>query len=187
MQSRVCHTARRHAAARTCRARLLSSGARRTRNSLLPTLAVTSPPALPYGPRTPRVRHFLQRLARQPAIGWLSAARAYADRRDTPAVRRADRALGQAIDMHDRARERDALVGPVLQMARSAVPAAAGEGDDGDMLERLAEPALAAALALLVEDLLSAEHVAALYAPFAHAIPLDALPALDEEGSAPAP
>ena len=129
------------------------------------------------------MRHFLQRLARQPAIAWLAAARQYAERRDTPTVRRADRALGQVIDGHGRARERDALVGPVLQMARSAVPAPMGESDDDETLERMAEPALAAALALLVEDLLAAEHVAALYAPFAQAIPLDTLPPLDDAGA----
>lgn len=143
---------------------------------------MTSPSALPYGPRTPRVRHFLQRLARQPAIAWLAAARQYAERRDTPIVRRADRALGQVIDGHGRTRERDALVGPVLQMARTAVPAPMGEGDD-ETLERMAEPALAAVLALLVEDLLAAEHVAALYAPFAQAIPLETLPTLDHPGA----
>jgi hypothetical protein len=140
---------------------------------------VTSPPAAPYGPRTPRVRHFLQRLARQPAVVWLAAARLFAAQRDTPALRRADRALGQAVDRHGRARERDALVGPVVQMARRAVPAGMGEADDEALLERLAEPALAAALALLVEDVLATEHVAALYAPFAEAVPRDELPPLD--------
>ncbi|HEY0970919.1 MAG TPA: hypothetical protein VGE02_08115 [Gemmatimonadales bacterium] len=122
------------------------------------------------------MRHFLQRLANQPAVVWLAAARRYEDRRDDAAMRRADRALGEAVEAYARQRERDALVGPVLQLARRAVPAALDGDDDLATIERLAEPALAAALALLAEDLLAAEQVETLYSAFATVVPLAELP-----------
>lgn len=138
----------------------------------------THPPLVPYGPRTARVRHFLVQLARQPAVVWLAAARHYEVHRNDDAMRRADRALGHAVEAYARERERDALVGPVLQLARRAVPAPIDGGDDIETMERLAEPALAAALALLVEDLLTAEQVETLYAAFADVVPLADLPPL---------
>ncbi|HEX6631729.1 MAG TPA: hypothetical protein VF048_11600 [Gemmatimonadaceae bacterium] len=59
-----------------------------------------------------------------------------------------------------------------MQIAeRAAAPLA----DDAEAVERLAEPALAAALALLVSDQLDATHVDTLYGPFAGAIPRDTL------------
>lgn len=125
----------------------------------------------PYGPRTPQLRHFLQRLAAQPAVVWLAAARRWADAAADVRVQRADRALGDAIARLGRETERDALVGPILQLARRAAAFPAGD-DDVAHVERLAEPALAAALALLVADALPASHVERLYAPFADAIPL---------------
>jgi hypothetical protein len=135
-----------------------------------------SPPAsLPYGPQTARIRHFLQRLAAQPAMVWLAAARHADHARDDAALRLADRALGDAIARLGREHERDALVGPILQMARRAAATAAVEDDDAG-IERLAEPALAAALALLVADALPPEHVQALYGPWAGVIPFAAEP-----------
>jgi hypothetical protein len=132
---------------------------------------VSEPVSLPYGPRTPQLRHFLQRLAAQPPVVWLAAARHFDRARDDAALRRADRALGAVITRLGRERERDALVGPILQLARRAASGAALDGDEA--VERLAEPALAAALALLAADALPAEHVRALGSAFADVLPRD--------------
>jgi hypothetical protein len=125
----------------------------------------------PYGPQTALLRRFLHRLSTQPVVVWLAAARRYEQHAATPAQRRADRALGAAVPRLGREHARDLLVGPVLQLARRAAAYAAESPDADDALHRLAEPALAAALALLVADGLAEEQVAALYAPFEGAIP----------------
>lgn len=135
-------------------------------------MCAMSPEHRPYGPRTAPLRHFLQRLAAQPTVVWLAAARAHERALSTVAWQRADRALGAAIARSGREAARDALVGPLVQIAeRAAAPLA----DDAEAVERLAEPALAAALALLVSDQLDATHVDTLYGPFAGAIPRDTL------------
>lgn len=142
------------------------------------TLRPLPEPTSPYGPRTPAVRHFLQRLAALPPVVWLAAARHYERARDDVRHRRADQALGAAVAALDRERERDALVGPVVQLARRAAERH-GPTDD-DTVERLAEAALAATLALLVSDSLPRAHVAQLYGAFEGAIPLAEL-AVDAE------
>lgn len=136
----------------------------------------------PYGPQTALLRRFLQRLAAQPAIVWLAAARRWEQQAATPAVQRADRALAVAVPRLGREQARDLLVGPVLQLARRAAAFAAESPDADDAVHRLAEPALAAALALLVADGLADEQVAALYAPFEGAIPRGSL--ADDAGPA---
>ncbi|HEU4631310.1 MAG TPA: hypothetical protein VFS08_16280 [Gemmatimonadaceae bacterium] len=136
--------------------------------------------SLPYGPRTAALRHFLQRLSAQPTVVWLAAARAHERALSTPAWRSADRALGEAVARAGREAARDALVGPLVQLARRA---AAPLADDPGAVERLAEPALAAALALLVADRLDARHVETLYAPFAGAIPPHSLEAPGAPGA----
>lgn len=128
-------------------------------------------PAQPYGPQTPLVRAFLQRLATQPAVVWLAAARRYAAIAASPAGRQADRGLGAAIRKSARESARDALVGPVLQLATRAADAAALDSGDREQVERLAEPALAAALALVVADRLGEEQRAILTAAFGDAVP----------------
>ena len=127
----------------------------------------------PYGPRTPQVRAFLQRLAQQPAVVWLAAARRYAAALDTTEGQEADRALGDAIERTGRESERDALVGPVLQLAARAAGGSPLGADDPEQVERLAEPALAVALALVVEDVLDPAVTARLRTPFADLAPPD--------------
>lgn len=135
---------------------------------------MTAPPPhgpAPYGPRTPQVRAFLQRLAQQPAVVWLAAARRYAAALATAEGQEADRALGDAIERTGRASERDALVGPVLQLAARAAGGSPLGAEDPEQVERLAEPALAVALALVVEDVLDPAAAARLRAPFADLAP----------------
>ena len=125
----------------------------------------------PYGPQTALVRAFLQRLATQPAVVWLAAARRYAAIAATPAGRQADRGLGAAIQKSAREPARDALVGPVLQLAARAADAAALDSSDREQVERLAEPALAAALALVVADRLGDDQRLLLTSAFGAAVP----------------
>ena len=132
---------------------------------------------LPYGPHTDAVRRLLQRLAAAPAESWADAARRYEALARTPRYAAAERALAQAIADAGRERERDAVVGPLVQIAADAAervarvarlepapPAAApATSAGGDAADRFAEPALAAALAVVMRDLLGREEFAALY------------------------
>lgn len=76
----------------------------------------------------------------------------------------ADQTLGQTLERSGREDARDAVAGPLLQLVRLT--------DETDDLDAIAEPALAALLALIVSDLLAESTVATLYMPFAQAIPL---------------
>ena len=92
----------------------------------------------------------------------------------TPAWHAAETALATAIERSGREPQRDALSGPLLQLVRrpdrpDAPPASADEALA--TLEPIAEPALAALMALLVQDLLGEAYVRTLYAPFAEIIP----------------
>jgi hypothetical protein len=125
---------------------------------------------LPYGPQTPAVRRFFERLARLAAREWGVVARAYQATWRDPALADADRALAAAFERTGRERARDAAVGPLVQLARAASAAGAGVEEDA-----LAEVALAAALALIARDALSVDAFMRLYAPFAELIPAAAL------------
>jgi hypothetical protein len=116
----------------------------------------------PYGPNTPAVRRFLQHFAALDAGQWADAATAFAEIERTPGYRGADQALAGAIERSGRTDERDAVLRPLLQIVRAG---------DGDEPHPVAAAALAAALALLMRDVLDARTFATLYAPFADAIP----------------
>lgn len=144
----------------------------------------TPPPAapagaLPYGPNTPAVRRFLQRFAALGPRDWEQAARAYVAADGTAALAAADRALAQAVERTGRAAERDAVVGPLVQLVRDAPPAPETPGGDAALagLPPVAEAALAALLALVMRDVLPARAFDALYAPFAELVPVAALEA----------
>ena len=126
---------------------------------------------LPYGPRTPAVRRFLERLARLTPGEWAAAAGAYAAGWREAASARADAALADAITRTGREQARDQLVGPVLQMAR--VVAAPMRHPSPPDEEALAEAALAAALAVLARDALPPDAYDRLVAPFAAAVESD--------------
>jgi len=133
---------------------------------------------LPYGPHTRAVRRFLERLSRLGARDWVIAARVYQAMWRDPAVAAADQALAGAVERTGRDRARDAVVGPIVQLARvasaaaTANPATAGVDEDA-----LAEAGLAAALALIVRDAMSADDFMLLYAPFAELIPAEGVEA----------
>ncbi len=113
----------------------------------------------PYGPHTAQVRDFLRALS---ALGQgehdaiVDAWRAHAE---TPGFRRAERVLGELLARTGREAERDAAAGPLLQMVR--VP------DEPDAIDPIAEPALAALMALVIRDVLPPDDFDALTAPVA--------------------
>ncbi len=122
----------------------------------------------PYGPNTAAVRGFLVRLAGLGVADRELVVARHEALAHTREYEIADAALGEAITRSGRDDARDALTGPLLQLVKSA-DSAAGEAVP---LEPIAEPALAALLALLVRDLLSDDVVHVLTEPFAGIIPL---------------
>ena len=83
--------------------------------------------------------------------------------------------LGETIERSGRTDARDALAGPLLQLVRHPRDTGADVDDGLEALDPIAEPALAALLAILVDDLLPAEPRALLYAPFQFVIPYEKL------------
>lgn len=131
----------------------------------------------PYGPQTLAIRRFLQHLAALPATEWEAIAAGFAAHAAQPAFVRADRALGLVVERAGRETERDAALGPLVQLVRLPRPADAPPPteDEEVPLHPVAEPALAAVLALLVRDLLPEASFAALYAPVAAHVPAERL------------
>jgi hypothetical protein len=132
------------------------------------------PPApLPYGPATLAIRKFLQRLAALNAGAEAQVMKRFADASETRSFRAAEVAVGVAIERSGRGAEQAALAGPLLQLVKTregdlSSPAATDPSVD---LRPIAEPALAALLALMMRDVLPANEFAELYEPFAVAIP----------------
>ena len=132
----------------------------------------------PYGPATPAVRQFLVRLAGLGASARGEAVRRFEEIAPTPAFVAAELRLAETIERAGRTDARDALAGPLLQLVRkseeqigNSTVADDGEADVLAQLDPIAEPALAALLALLVADLLPPSITDQLYAPFAELIP----------------
>lgn len=131
----------------------------------------------PYGPHTADVRTFLRRLAELDADAHAEAVARWVAHAEQPAFRRAERLLGEVMARSGREAERDAAAGPLLQLVRSpneAVPTeplAAATDDASLVLDPIAEPALAALMAIVVRDLLPAEAFATLVAPLAALVP----------------
>jgi hypothetical protein len=142
------------------------------------------PAVAPYGPATASIRRFLVRLAALDGAAREAVVARFTAVANSRAFAAADMALAETIERSGRADAQDALAGPLLQLVRrrehtDAVPAdASAESADaeaaGPALDALAEPALAALLALLVRDLLPPAHFHLLYSPFADAIPAEA-------------
>jgi hypothetical protein len=139
---------------------------------------MTAPvPSAPYGPQTLEIRRFLQRLAALGSVEWDAAAAEYEALQAGPRFAGADRALSAAVAATQRERERDAALGPLLQLVSVPPPDGAPPTPDEAPLPLapVAEAALAAVLALLVRDVLGASAFGTLYAPFATRIPLASL------------
>jgi hypothetical protein len=140
-------------------------------------------PALPYGPETPAIRRFLVRLAGLGGADRRAIVSAWERHSASPAYTVAEAALALVIERSGRESARDALSGPLLQLVRSPAhrdgasdatsAVASNDASDTEALDPVAEPALAALLALLVRDLLDPAAFEALYAACADHIPLD--------------
>lgn len=122
--------------------------------------------AQPYGPHTAQIRDFLRALAALDATGHDHAVATWTAQRGAPAFVRADRLLGEVIIRAGREAERDAAAGPLLQMLRTAA-----NDEAQDALDPIAEPALAALMALLVRDLLPADTFNTLTAALRETVP----------------
>lgn len=135
-----------------------------------PASTPESGPHAPYGDATPTVRRYLLSLAALSTRDWLVMAHAWRRRQGDAELVRADAALGRAIERGGLEQARDAVVGPVVQLAQRVAgapdEAATASGLDA---EDLAEAALAGALALIAEALLTPREREALYA---HAEPV---------------
>lgn len=140
-----------------------------------------STPPLPYGPQTPAIRHFLVRLAGLSRHDRARAVEAYVAHSATAAFQRAEATLATVMERSGREEARDAVSGPFLQLVQRPdrpTPGDTLQPDDDttplDGLEPIAEPALAALMALLVRDLLPPEDFANLVAPIATVLDLGA-------------
>jgi hypothetical protein len=124
--------------------------------------------SLPYGPNSAAIRRFLVQLA---GLGVADRARvvmAYGLQSTGRPWMAAEQAMAEAITRGDREGYRDALSGPLMQLVR--IPGSAEPITDEEALatlEPIAEPALAALLALVVGDLIPEEALTTLLAPFA--------------------
>lgn len=129
--------------------------------------------AQPYGPETAAVRRFLVRLAGLGATDRATVVARYETIAVTRAYEAADARLGEVITRSGRDEARDALSGPLLQLVKRPTPdvSPAADAEADIALDPIAEPALAALLALMVRDLLDDATVQLLTDAFADTIP----------------
>jgi hypothetical protein len=129
--------------------------------------------AQPYGPETAAVRRFLVRLAGLGATDRATVVARYETIAATRAYEAADARLGEVITRSGRDEARDALSGPLLQLVKRPTPdvSPAADAEADIALDPIAEPALAALLALMVRDLLDDATVQLLTDAFADTIP----------------
>lgn len=131
---------------------------------------MSTAPSLPYGPQTAAVRGFLVRLAGLGAADRAGVVARYEALAATRAYEAADARLGEVITRSGREEARDALSGPLIQLVKRPD---SPTGEDAEIeLEPIAEPALAALLALMVRDLLDDATVRLLTDAFSETIPL---------------
>jgi hypothetical protein len=133
----------------------------------------------PYGPNTAAIRAFLVRFAGLGAHDRAAVVAQYAARVHGRVYHAAESALATAIERSGREPLQQALSGPLLQLVRRADAPQTTEPTEEtalDGLDPVAEPALAALLALLVRDLLDDAHMEQLYGAFSSVIGLSDLP-----------
>lgn len=133
----------------------------------------------PYGPNTAAIRAFLVRFAGLGAHDRFTVVARYQERVNTRTYHVAESAMATAIERSGREPMQQALSGPLLQLVRRADILPATEPTEENALEGLdpvAEPALAALLALLVRDLLDEGQLEQVYGAFSTVIALGDLP-----------
>ena len=134
------------------------------------TTTMDQPPSHPYGPSTALIRRFFVRLAALGATEREAVVKRYSTESTTPKWQRAELQLGMAVSQANREDSQQALAGPLLQI----VSTNDNQSGDEPKLHPIAEPALAALLALLVYDVAPAL-VETLYSPFADIIPFESI------------
>lgn len=122
--------------------------------------------AQPYGPQTAEVRAFLRALAALDADEHARVLERWKHHSGTTAFSRADRVLAETMVRVNREVERDSAAGPLLQMMRVDSGA-----DDGASLDPIAEPALAALMAIVLRDVLPQVTYDTLIASMASIVP----------------
>jgi len=120
--------------------------------------------AQPYGPHTADIRAFLRALAGLSVDAHAQVLDVWARESATTAFARADRVLADTMVRVNREAERDAAAGPLLQMMRSG-------DDESTTLDPIAEPALAALMALVLRDVLPTATFDTLVVSMASTIP----------------
>lgn len=120
--------------------------------------------AQPYGPNTANVREFLRALAGLNEAEHAHVLTEWARASATTAFARADRVLADTMVRVNREAERDAAAGPLLQMLRVGA-------EESAALDPIAEPALAALMALVLRDVLPTATFDTLVASMASIIP----------------
>lgn len=128
----------------------------------------------PYGPATDAVRNFLVQLAGLDSEAHDGVVARFDALHQERVYVAADVTLGQTLERSGRNDARDAVAGPLLQLVRieQADDPAVDSRSLEHALDPIAEPALAAVLALIVSDLLPTATLATLYSPFEPIIPL---------------
>lgn len=133
----------------------------------------------PYGPATATIRQFLVRLAAVGPSERAQASMAYAALADTRRWHQAETTLAAVVERSGRSAAQEAVAGPLLQLVHrpdiAPLPETASPDEALATLDPVAEPALAALLALLVRDLLEPSLFATLYGPMHDVIPVESL------------
>lgn len=128
----------------------------------------------PYGPGTASIRRFLVRLAGLGTLDRAQVVARYETQSRTRTWQAAEAVLATTVERSGREPQRDALSGPLLQLVRPSGAVASVDEDEAlAQLDPVAEPALAALLALLVKDLLPEDMLTTLLEPFAGVITVD--------------
>ena len=130
---------------------------------------------LPYGPNSMLVRRFLQRLAALGVASEQQVVTTYETVTKRTEFWDADSAVAILVAKAGRQTDRDAMAGPLLQLAASKVGSDASAAREAEPLRPIAEPALAALLALMMADLLEPDHFKVLYESFEQTIPFESL------------
>lgn len=139
----------------------------------------------PYGPATDAVRSFLVQLAGLDGEAHAGVVARFTELQQKRPYVAADVILGETMERSGRSDARDAVAGPLLQLVSIGEPnnSTVASQSAGLTLDLIAEPALAAVLALIVSDLLTTATLATLYAPFEPIIPLvSVLPSGERRG-----
>jgi hypothetical protein len=126
----------------------------------------------PYGPNTRLVRSFLVSLNSASTRDWIVFTHEYKRRQDAGELARADAALAEAVNRGALEDARDAVVGPVVQLAGRIASAPDGAATAAGLdLDDLAEAVLAGALALVAAPLMPEPEARALLAHLEKFVP----------------